>query len=493
MTRSTKGDQVPPIVQTADVEAEECYLGSLLLNEDAFYQAGWVTPDDFQDPQNRWVFEAISRCYEHMAGEAFSFLAVEAELRRSGRVGPGFGLIEYPRERIDYLTSQLPSPNHAEHYALRIRQARRRLELKRAIERAAGLVTSQNGIDPIVKTAGLLASIEESFPDPSTSKIERHSTMRDLENILGPIAWDWPGWLARGFGTLIAAEPGTGKSMLALRVAACFLLGWPWPDGTPYTGERGRVLWCETEAGQAMNLQRAHDWGLPVDQILFPTGNPLDNISLEDPRHLESIRRLSELEDVRLIVVDSFSGSHGKDENDTDAGRVIRGVAEIARDNDRPLLITHHLNKLYRSNRITLTNVRGSTAIAQFVRMIWAMDKPDPDKSEAIRMYTIKNNLGPLASEIGLTITANGMQTLQQAPQTPKGDSVAQQAAELLMELLGREPLLQRDVVQAFEEAGMSEAAADRAKKRLGVLSVKKSDSKWYWSLPARVSDEQLH
>ena len=125
--------------------------------------------------------------------------------------------------------------------------------------------------------------------------------------------------------------------------------------------------------------------------------------------------------------------------------------------------------------------------------MIWAMDKPDPDKSEAIRMYTIKNNLGPLASEIGLTITANGMQTLQQAPQTPKGDSVAQQAAELLMELLGREPLLQRDVMQAFEEAGMSEAAADRAKKRLGVLSVKKSDSKWYWSLPARVNDEQLH
>lgn len=491
MTRQAKGDQAPPVVQTADVEAEECYLGSLLLNEDAFYQAGWVTPDDFQDLQNRWVFEAISRCHEDLAGEAFSLLAVEAELRRAGKVGPG--LIERPRERVDYLTFNVPSPNHAEHYALRIRQARRRLELKRTIERAAGLVTSQNGVDPIVKTAGLLASIDESFPDPTTSQAERYSTMRDLEDILGPIVWDWPGWLPRGFGTLIAAEPGTGKSMLALRVAACYLLGWPWPDGTSFTGERGRVLWCETEAGQAMNMQRAHDWGLPVDDILFPTGNPIDNVSLEDPRHLKLIRRWSELEDVRLIVVDSFSGSHSKDENDTDAGRVIRGVAEIARDNDKPLIVTHHLNKGFRSNRITLTNVRGSTAIAQFVRVIWAMDKPDPDKAEAIRLYTIKNNLGPLVSEIGLTITASGMQTLQEAPKTPKGDTVAQQAADLLMDLLGREPLQQKDIMQAFEEAGMSEAAADRAKKRLGVLSVKRSDSKWYWSLPARVSDEQIH
>ena len=312
--------------------------------------------------------------------------------------------------------------------------------------------------------------------------------MRDLETVLGPIAWDWPGWLARGFGTLIAAEPGTGKSMLALRVAACFLLGWPWPDGTPYTGERGRVLWCETEAGQAMNLQRAHDWGLPVDQILFPTGNPLDNVSLEDPRHLESIRRLSQLEDVKLIVVDSFSGSHSKDENDTDAGRVIRGVAEIARDNDRPLIITHHLNKALPVESHHPNEHARITAIAQFVRVIWAMDKPDPDKADAIRLYTIKNNLGPLAGEIGLTITASGMQTLQQAPQVPKGETVADRAVEFLLDLLDREPLPTKEVEAAFEAAGLSEAALRRAASRLNILSVKQGSGPYMLSLPARES-----
>ncbi len=472
-------------LQTMDVEAEEGYLGTLLGNPDAFYQAGWLTPEDFQVIRNGWIFEAICKRHEDTGGEEYSALAVQSELARMGRLGPDLVDVDYLRS----LPDRTPTWAHAEHYALRIRQAKRKQELQRIIERAV----STNGVDPVVKIAGLLAGIDDLFPDPATSKAERYSTMRDLETVLGPIAWDWPNWLPRGFGTMITAEPGTGKSMAALRIGGTYLLGWPWPDGTPYTGERGRVLWCETEAGQAMNLQRAHDWGLPVDQILFPTGNPLDNVSLEDPRHLESIRRLSQLEDVRLIVVDSFSGSHSKDENDTDAGRVIRGVAEIARDANLPLIITHHLNKGFRSNRITLTNIRGSTAIAQFVRVIWGMDKPDPDKADAIRLYEVKNNLGPLAGEVGLTITASGMQTLNEAPKAPKGETVADRAVEFMLDLLDREPLPTKEVEAAFEAAGLSGAAMRRARSRLNILSVKQGSGPYMLSLPAKKSDERIN
>lgn len=484
--------QPPPILplQTSDPEAEECYLGTLLVNVEAFYQAGWITPDDFQIERNRWIFEAICRLHENRDGnQVIDVFEAVNELRRMGRLGPEL-VDEY---HLSELSVQPPTYNHAEHYAKRIRAARRLQALAEVTIKAGRLVASQNGIDPVYKVAALLADIDERFPDPESAKAERFSTMRDLESVLGPIGWDWPGWLARGFGTLIAAEPGTGKSMLGLRVAACYLLGWAWPDGTPYTGERGRVLWCETEAGQAMNLQRAHDWGLPVDQIVFPTGNPLDNVSLEDPRHLETIRRLSQQEDVKLIVVDSFSGSHSKDENDTDAGRVIRGVAEIARDNYKPLIITHHLNKGFRSNRITLTNIRGSTAIAQFVRVIWAMDKPDPDKADSIRLYGIKNNLGPLSGDIGLTITASGMQTLIEAPKPPKGETAADRAVEFLLDLLDREPLTTKEVEAAFEAAGLSDASLRRARTKLNILSVKQGSGPYMLSLPARKTDERIN
>ena len=84
-----------------------------------------------------------------------------------------------------------------------------------------------------------------------------------LDGTLKPIEWDWPLWLAKGVLTMLSAKSGIGKSLLVLRIAGCYLNGWPWPDGTPFTGERGSILWCEAEAAQALNLERAKAWGLP--------------------------------------------------------------------------------------------------------------------------------------------------------------------------------------------------------------------------------------
>lgn len=472
-------------LQTMDVEAEEGYLGTLLGNPDAFYQAGWLTPEDFQVIRNGWIFEAICKRHEDTGGEEYSALAVQSELARMGKLGPDLVDVDYLRS----LPDRTPTWAHAEHYASRIRQAKRKRELQRVIERAV----SSNGVDPVVKIAGLLAGIDELFPDPATSKAERYSTWADLESVIGPIEWDWPGWLAKGFAHLVAAEPGLGKSMLGLRIAGTYLLGWPWPDGTAYAGERGRVLWCESEGAQALNLQRAQAWGLPIGNILSPTGNPLDSISLEDLRHLDSIRRLAGYDDVRLIVVDSFSGSNSRDENDVTSGLLIRTLAEIARDSGKPLLLTHHLNKLFKSNKITLANVRGSTAIAQYTRLVWAMDSPDPNTPEALRLYTIKNNIGRMAGEIGLTITDTGIQTLLEAPKPPKGETAVDRAVEFLLDLLDREPVPTNEIAAAFEEAGLSEAALRRARSKLNVLSIKHPSGAWLLSLPARKSDEAVH
>jgi hypothetical protein len=298
--------------------------------------------------------------------------------------------------------------------------------------------------------------------------------------------------LAQGFATLLVAEPGIGKSILALRVAGCYLLGWPWPDGSTFSGRLGQVLWCETEAGQALNRQRAGAWGLPVGRILTPTSNPLDDISLDSARHLAAIRQIAQREDVRLIVVDSFSGGNSRDENDADSGRVLKAVAEVARDVNIPLVVTHHLNKSWRANRITLANVRGSTAIAQYVRLIWALDRPDGENEPAaLRLYQAKNNLAPLPTEIGLHITDTGMETLASAPKAPRPDTAVDRAAELLLDLLEREPLPKREIEAAFEERGMSSASLRRAGSRLNITTIKSPSGPWMWSLPAHIDKEQ--
>ena len=487
------GKLSPPVtLEFADTEAEQCLLGTLLADPGALDEASWLHGDDFQVERHRWVYEAITRLAR--AGREANVVTVPGELQRVGRLGPDTDR-QVDTGFVMELSTLPPSYSYGRFYAERIRRARRRQALASLGGQVLAMANNgQNGTDYALKIAALTAEIDDMWPDPDmlTKGPYTFSTWQDLEGAIGPIEWDWPGWLPKGFATMIAAEPGVGKSVLALRLAAVYLLGWSWPDGTPYEGTPGRVLWCETEGGQALNLQRARAWGLPTDRILTPTGNPLDSISLEDYRQLDAIRQIAANEDIRLIVVDSFSGGNSKDENDAEAGRVVKAIAEVARDAGLPLVITHHLNKSWRSNRITLANIRGSTAIAQYVRLVWALDKPDPEEQTALRLYGVKNNLGLSPKEIGLQVTDTGMQLLREVPEAPKPDTVVDRAAEFLLDLLQREPLPKREIESAFESEGLSLAALRRAESRLNITKVKRSDGPWMWSLPVHAEAERL-
>ena len=55
-----------------------------------------------------------------------------------------------------------------------------------------------------------------------------------------PISWLWRDWLARGKMHIIAGQPGTGKTTLAMKMAATVSAGNHWPEGTKAT--KGNVI-----------------------------------------------------------------------------------------------------------------------------------------------------------------------------------------------------------------------------------------------------------
>src|SRR4051794_22189294 len=55
-----------------------------------------------------------------------------------------------------------------------------------------------------------------------------------------PMRWLWPGWLARGKLHVLAGAPGTGKTTIALHLAACVSAGKPLPSG--WRPERGNII-----------------------------------------------------------------------------------------------------------------------------------------------------------------------------------------------------------------------------------------------------------
>ena len=342
------------------------------------------------------------------------------------------------------------------------------------------------------KTPKSEGKAETVIKPPETPKVEEikvtFSTWSDLDGILGPLEWEWENWLAKGFLHILVGQTGEGKSRLALRVAATYLTDLDWPDGASYEGARGSIGWAEAEAGQAMNRDRARAMGLPTDNILSPLSNPLDDFRLSVPGHQAKLAALAMRPDIKIIVVDSLSGADPTAEKSTEDAKSINWLAALARDCQKPILLTHHLRKrgmLDTEGEVDLDRVRGISTILQYARVIWAIDTPDLTNKETKRLSVIKSNLGKKPDPIGFTI--NDTIEFTDAPEKPRNETRVDQAADLLLALLEKEPKSAAEILDEFEQAGFSKSGLYRAKDALGVVSIRK-EGRWVWSLPHRDS-----
>ena len=67
------------------------------------------------------------------------------------------------------------------------------------------------------------------------------------------IEWLWQGRIPLGKITILEGDPGVGKSLIALNIAACVSAGHPMPDGTP--GIEGGVILIAPEDGAADTIK----------------------------------------------------------------------------------------------------------------------------------------------------------------------------------------------------------------------------------------------
>lgn len=311
-------------------------------------------------------------------------------------------------------------------------------------------------------------------------------TWQDMAETLGPIEWEWKGWLPKAMSTLIVSESGTGKSGLMLRIAASFILGWDWPDGQKFGGETGTVVWCEAEAAQAINLSRAQKWGLPLKKLYIPTGDTLEDFDLDNNDHLAAIHDKALLPEVKAIIIDSLSGAIGGKEKESDILPRVKWLAELARNTGKPVITSHHLRKrsLQDGESIMLERVRGSSSIVQTARLVWAVDVPDLNNPESKRLQVIKSNLDRFPDPLGFSISESGLD-FGAAPSAPVAETQFEKAIELLKRLLSAGPVQQTDIEEQCTKAGISLSTINRAKTKLGVKSTKMNRS-WAWSLPGQ-------
>jgi hypothetical protein len=199
---------------------------------------------------------------------------------------------------------------------------------------------------------------------------------------------------------------------------------------------------------------------------------------------MAAIKAAATRPDIKLIVLDSLSGARaGADENDSRVLAPMKALAAIARDSGKPLLASHHLRKagIMDGDAVSLDRLRGSSAVVQMARVVWALDRPDK-ASDALRLSTIKNNLAKYAPPIGMGIGDDGRVTFGDAPTAPESVGETEAAATWLQSVLAAGPMLSSDLKLAAEAGGIAERTLKRAKAALGVKSTKHGAT-WMCSL----------
>jgi len=99
--------------------------------------------------------------------------------------------------------------------------------------------TALTGIDEYFKVTSTNRPNQPKLPNlPSTFK--RTPGFFLSATAAQPIDWLWQDRIPLGAITLLESEPGVGKSLLALHIAACVSSGRAMPDGTP--GRQGKVI-----------------------------------------------------------------------------------------------------------------------------------------------------------------------------------------------------------------------------------------------------------
>ena len=238
-----------------------------------------------------------------------------------------------------------------------------------------------------------------------------------LDKLVSSTEWLWPGWIPKGYLTVIAGDPGVGKSVFALNLAAICFQGGKWPDGAVVEDPTGPVVWAEAEGSQGANLERMKNFEFsPLGFINpFPTDQVLEDFRIDDEGHLRSLRNTIARYLPQLVVIDSLAASHRLRENDAEIHGLLANVRNIARDFQVAIVIIHHLRKGPKGGRdaVHQDDLRGSSAIIGVVRSILILDQPG--ESGTVRISHAKSNLGPKRAPFGFEWkkTSNGREFLE--------------------------------------------------------------------------------
>jgi putative DNA primase/helicase len=372
------------------------------------------------------------------------------------------------------------------------------------------------------------ACIEAAMP-PAGPAVSEAAMLRDVSLIRAsdlkpePITWLWPGWLAAGKTHILAGAPGTGKTTIALSLAATIASGGRWPDGTK--AEPGNVaIWSGEDDPADTLIPRLALMGADLSRVFF-VGDVLEGgerRAFDPARDIEPLgRKLADIGNVCLLIVDPLvSAVAGDSHKNAEVRRGLQPLADLARAARCAVLGITHFTK-GTAGREPVERLNGSIAFGALARvvMVAAKRKEEGEDGRTVRLFCkAKSNIwaddggfeydlhqaelethpGVFSTAVawGSAIEGTARELLAEAEADPDNEGgTLEEAKRFLADLLADEPLPVKTIKTDADGAGFSWATIRRAQKALGVEARKEGGAfggkgaVWKWYLPQGAQD----
>ena len=256
-------------------------------------------------------------------------------------------------------------------------------------------------------------------PSREADRPARRATLADVRRLVADASWPWRGWLAGGVLNSLAADPGIGKTLLAMTLARILWTARPWPDGQANPFPEGtRTLWVPGDHHYNQMLDLASDYGLPDEAILLnaDAAAPIGGQDLDDAAVLAALGEQVRAEAPGLVIVDTVgmttSRNLGKPE---DAREYFAPLMSIAGRTRTAFLLLTHLSK---EAQALGRRIVGAS------RVVWKLTHPDPDGHPDRRKLWVDKSYIQKPPAMGMTITDDGCTfdfAPPSGPETSKG------------------------------------------------------------------------
>lgn len=324
-----------------------------------------------------------------------------------------------------------------------------------------------------------------------------------------PINWLWKGWLARGKLHILAGAPGTGKTTIALALAAAVTRGSMLPDGT--RAPCGNVLIWSGEDDPADTIApRLKAAGADMSKvcIIGDVGYGDDARPFDPASDMMALERAAEtFGDIALLVADPVvSAVSGDSHKNTEVRRALQPMVNLGRRLQCAVLGISHFSK-GTSGREPVERVTGSVAFGALARIVLVTAKGEDG---ARLLARAKSNIGPDGGGFGYSLEMSvegGMEASRVCwgnvlegsarellgDAEAVGDSPRADAEAWLEEMLSGAEVATQTLKSEATAAGYTWRTMERAKADLGIVAERQSigndgKGRWFWKLPDKAA-----